>query len=86
MDIQIANLSFNIIDSDLEKLFCAYGKVGFVIIVRDLKNGRSKGIAFVEMPVQSQAEQAVKALHKMEIDGKKILVREIAYKPGEFNN
>jgi RNA recognition motif-containing protein len=86
MNIQVANLSFNIIDSDLEKLFSAYGQVGFVAIVRNLKNGRSKGIAFVEMPVQAQAEQAIMALHKMEIDGQKIVVREIVYKTGEFNN
>ena len=86
MNIHIYNLSLNIIEGDLSKLFSAYGDVSFVVIIRDQKNGRSKGNAFVEMPVQAQGEQAILALDHMEIDGQAITVREIEYKPGEFNN
>jgi RNA recognition motif-containing protein len=86
MNIHISNLSVNIIEGDLSKLFSAYGVVGFVVIVRDHLNGRSKGNAFVEMPVHSQGTQAIRALNKMEIDGMEINVREIEYKAGEFNN
>jgi RNA recognition motif-containing protein len=86
MNMHVTNLSLSIIDSDLSTLFAAYGVVSFVVIVRDIKNGRSRGIAFVEMPVQAQAQQAILGLHKMEIDGQKISVREIEYNPGEFNN
>jgi RNA recognition motif-containing protein len=50
------------------------------------KNGRSRGIAFVDMPVRAQAEPAVRALHHMEIDGQEISVREMQYRQGEFKN
>jgi len=86
MNIHVTNLSSNIMDDDLGKLFSAYGEVSFIAVVRDKINGRSKGNAFVEMPVQAQAEQAILALHHMEIDGQKISVHEVEYKAGEFNN
>ena len=86
MNIHVTNLSSNIMDDDLGKLFSAYGEVSFIAVVRDKNNGRSKGNAFVEMPVQAQAEQAILALHHMEIDGLKISVHEVEYKAGEFNN
>jgi RNA recognition motif-containing protein len=86
MDIHVTNLSLNIIEEDLDKLFSAYGHVGYVVIIRDKINGRSKGNAFVEMPVQMQGEQAILALNNMEIDGRHIAVRAIEYKAGEFNN
>lgn len=86
MNIHVSNLSLSIIESDLNRLFAAYGDVAFVVIVRDKKNGRSKGSAFVEMPQQTQGAQAIMALNNMEIDNQKISVREIEYKAGEFNN
>jgi RNA recognition motif-containing protein len=86
MNIHVANLSLNIIERDLDKLFAAYGQVGFVVIVRDKVNGRSMGSAFIEMPQQAEGEQAILALDQMEIDGQEISVREVKYKAGEFNN
>jgi RNA recognition motif-containing protein len=86
MDIHVTNLSQSVIAEDLKKLFSAYGSVGFVVIARDTKKGRSLGIAFIEMPNASQAQQAVMALHNMKLDGMSICVKEIEYRAGEFNN
>jgi RNA recognition motif-containing protein len=86
MNIHVSNLSLNIIDSDLRKLFSAYGEVTWASIARDRNNGRSKGNAFIEMPNDKQATQAILALHHTILDGKAISVTEIKYKPGEFNN
>ena len=86
MNIYITNLSVNVIDRDLGLLFSAYGIVGFAIVVRDPNNGRSRGIAFVDMPVRVQAEQAVRALHHMEIDGQEISVRELQDRPAASKN
>ncbi|HEV7620932.1 MAG TPA: RNA-binding protein [Flavisolibacter sp.] len=86
MNIYVSNLSLNIINSDLEKLFSIYGEVSRVAIVRNKINGRSKGSAIIEMPVEAQATQAIMALDQKTIDGKQISVSEIRYKPGEFNN
>ena len=86
MNLRVTNLSLNVGEGDLERLFSKYGEVGFVIIVRDKASGRSRGNAFVEMPVQAQAEQAIRALDQTEVDGQIISVYEIEYKAGEFNN
>lgn len=85
MNIHVDNLSLNIIEDDLQKLFAAYGSVVSVIIVRS-NNGRSKGAAFIDMPVHAQGKQAIAALNNMELDGKRITVHQIEYRPGEFNN
>lgn len=86
MNILVSNLSTNVIDDDLNKLFSVYGEVSFVVVIRDQKTGRSKGNAFVEMPQEMQGEQAILGLHKKEIDGSVVSVQEIEYKAGEFNN
>lgn len=86
MNILVSNLSANVIATDLVALFSTYGDVSFAAIVRDKKSGRSKGNAFLEMPHEAQGEQAIVALNHSLLDGMKILVQEIIYKPGEFNN
>ena len=86
MNILVSNLSANVIATDLVTLFSIYGEVSFAAIVRDKKSGRSKGNAFLEMPHEAQGEQAIVALNHSMVDGMKILVQEIIYKPGEFNN
>lgn len=86
MDIIVFNLSPNVINSDLLKLFAVYGQVSYVAIVRDPENGRSKGTAFLHMPHEAQGKQAVLALHHSALDGRRLTVQEVAYKAGEFNN
>lgn len=86
MNILVSNLSANIIGNDLVQLFSLYGEVSYAAVVRDKKSGRSKGNAFLEMPHEAEAEQAIVALNETLLDGKKITVQEIVYKPGEFNN
>lgn len=86
MNILISNLSVNINNDDLITLFSAFGKVSYAAVVREKKTGRSKGNAFLEMPYEAEGEQAVNALNRTLLDGKEIMVQEILYKAGEFNN
>jgi RNA recognition motif-containing protein len=86
MNILVSNLSSNIIADDLIAMFSVYGEVSYAAIVRDKKSGRSKGNAFLEMPHEAEGEQAIFALNHSVLDGMEILVQEIIYKPGEFNN
>ena len=86
MHILVSNLSVNVISDDLIQLFSRYGEVSFSAIVRDKKNGRSKGRAFIEMPYEAQGEQAISALNGTRLDGREISVQKIEGKAGEFNN
>jgi len=43
-------------------------------------------LCVIKSAAAPKAEQAILALNRMLLDGKKIVVQEVAYKPGEFNN
>ena len=81
MNIQVYNLSQNFRDADLRKLFAAFGIVNAAEIARDKLNGRSKGNALIEMPVEQEARQAIASLDQSLIDGKKISVSEYREPP-----
>jgi RNA recognition motif-containing protein len=86
MNILVSNLSVHIMQQDLVRLFSPFGQVSNVELLRDPASGQSRGNAFVEMPFDEQAGQAIKALDGALIDGKRISVRGVAYQAGEFNN
>jgi RNA recognition motif-containing protein len=81
MQLHISNLSLNIIETDLYKMFSRFGEVDNVKIVRDKLNNRSRGRAFVEMPVAKDAQMALLQLHHSESKGKRISVAEVGYQP-----
>lgn len=86
MNIHVSNLSMNLIDADLRKMFSAFGEVITAVIIRDKINGRSRGTAFVDMINDKHAAQAILNLNKSIIDGKRISVSEIEYSPSRYKN
>lgn len=76
MNIYVGNLSYNLTKEDLKTLFSDYGDVSEVNLITDKYSGKSKGFAFVEMPKQSEAEAAIKALNESAIKGRNIKVNQ----------
>jgi RNA recognition motif-containing protein len=76
MDILVNNISLNMSDADVRRLFSAYGIVDSAEVGRDKYNGRSKGNAHVNMPNAAQARQAIVSLDQTIMDGKRISVNE----------
>lgn len=76
MNIYVGNLDFDVNKNDLEKLFSEYGKVSEVKIIAEQFSGRSKGFGFVEMPDNSEADTAIKALNGMILKKKNIKVNQ----------
>ena len=74
MNIYVGNLSYNMTDDDLEKLFSAFGEVSESKIVIDRDTDRSKGFGFVEMPNQAEGDEAISQLDGKEVDGRVIKV------------
>jgi RNA recognition motif-containing protein len=74
MNIYVGNLSYKMTDNDLEKLFSSYGSVSASKIVIDRETGRSKGFGFVEMPNQSEGDEAIRQLDGKEVEGRNIKV------------
>jgi RNA recognition motif-containing protein len=75
MNIYIGNLSFSTTEDSLKSLFAEFGDVESVKIIKDRFSGRSKGFGFIEMPSNSEADQAIKALNGNRIDGSHLKVK-----------
>ena len=75
MNIYIGNLSFNTTEDTLKSLFTEFGDIESIKVIKDRFSGRSKGFGFIEMPSNSEADQAIKALNGNRIDGNHIKVK-----------
>ena len=75
MNIYIGNLSFSTTEDSLKSLFTQFGDVESVKIIKDRFSGRPKGFGFIEMPSNSEADKAIKALNGNRIDGSHITVK-----------
>ncbi len=76
MNIYVGNLPYTVSEEDLGNMFTQYGEVASVKLVMDMYSGRSKGFAFVEMPDNSQADTAIKALNKSRMHDREIKVNQ----------
>ena len=74
--IFVGNLAFSASEEEVRSLFEVHGAVESVSIVTDRDTGRSRGFAFVEMPDDDEAEQAIAALNGTDMGGRKLNVNE----------
>ena len=74
MNIYIGNLGPGITVDTLKAMFDEYGEVESCKIINDRRSGISRGFGFVEMPSNSEADQAIKNLNGKFIDGQNIKV------------
>ena len=72
--IYVGNLSFGTEEEGLKGAFQKFGEVGSVSIIVDRDTGRSNGFAFVELPDDENAMEAIKNLNGSVLDGRKIRV------------
>lgn len=76
MNIYIGNLAQDVTAEDLREAFEKFGHVESAKVIKDNYSGASKGFGFVEMPNNSEADTAIKALNGKEIKGTKIKISE----------
>ena len=81
MNLYVNNLHQSIIEADVHRLFAPYGEIDSVQLVRDKHSNRSRGSAFVCMPVEKQGNEALVQLDGRQVSGKTISVTEIRYDP-----
>lgn len=83
VEIYVGNLSYETSEDQLRKEFERFGKVKSARIISNRFSRKSKGFGFIEMPVRSEAEAAIKALHDKDIQGRKLRVNEARNKTHE---
>ena len=76
MNIYVGNLPYTITEDDLNEAFSEFGEVASVSIIKDKFSGQSKGFGFVEMPNDSDAEEAIKALNERDLKGRNLRVNQ----------
>ena len=74
MNIYVSNLSFHTTEEDLNNMFAKFGAVTSAKIIMDRESGRSRGFAFVEMPSEAEAKEAILGLNNKEIEGRSLSV------------
>jgi RNA recognition motif-containing protein len=74
MNLYVSNLGFQTSDSDLRKLFEAFGQVSSAKVITDRETGRSRGFGFVEMDNNTDANSAMTKLNGKEVDGRTLSV------------
>src|SRR4029077_3415565 len=72
----VGNMNFQTTESDLRELFAPFGQVTRIHMAMDRETGRARGFAFVEMPNDAEAAQAMTALDGKELSGRNLKVNE----------
>lgn len=75
-NIYVGNLSFQASEDEIRQAFAQFGEVSSVSIITDRETGRSRGFAFVEMPDDGQAKEAIDKVNLTEIHGRTVTVNE----------
>lgn len=76
MDIYVGNLPYSMDEQTLSNAFAEHGAVERVKIIEDRETGRSKGFAFVTMSDFKDAQNAIKAMNNVEMEGRPIKVNQ----------
>lgn len=79
--LYVGNLSYEVTDSTLAKLFEPFGTVESAQIIMDRDTNRSKGFGFVEMKTDEEAQAAITGLNGQESNGRNLTVNEARPKP-----
>ena len=75
MNIYVGNLDFKVSEEQILELFSKEGQVESAKLIKDSMSGRSKGFAFVEMPNDQEANQAIEHLNGQEYQGRAMVVK-----------
>ena len=76
LKLYVGNLSYETTNANLESLFSEFGEVRSAQVIMDRDTGRSKGFGFVEMQEANAGQEAIRALHEKEHQGRRLTVNE----------
>ncbi|MFZ5767008.1 MAG: RNA recognition motif domain-containing protein [Thermodesulfobacteriota bacterium] len=76
MNIYVGQLPYNVTEEELREIFAKFGEIASLSLIKDKFSGQSKGFGFVDMPNNSEADMAIKALNKTMLKGREIKVNQ----------
>ncbi|XP_075057069.1 cold-inducible RNA-binding protein B-like, partial [Mixophyes fleayi] len=78
----IGGLSFDT-EGNLEEVFCKYGLITEVVVVKDRETKRSRGFGFVTYENPEDAKDALQAMNGKSVDGRQIRVDQAGKSSGD---
>lgn len=76
MNIYVGQLPLSMTEEEVQEMFLQYGEVSSFKLIRDRFSGGSKGYGFIQMPNNSEADQAIKGLNRTMLNGREIKVNQ----------
>ncbi len=75
MNIYVGNLPYKVRNEQLRDAFEEFGEVLSAEVIVDRRSNRSKGYGFVRMDTESEAHEAIEALHRSDFYGRELRVQ-----------
>ncbi|KAM9329041.1 cold-inducible RNA-binding protein [Gastrophryne carolinensis] len=79
----VGGLSFDTDENSLEQVFCKYGQISEVVVVKDRETKRSRGFGFVTFESPDDAKDAMQAMNGKSVDGRQIRVDQAGKSSGD---
>ncbi len=76
MKLFVAGLPYDLYDEELEEIFEKFGTIASAKVAMDKETGKSRGFAFVDMPNETEAREAIEHLNDISLGKKPLVVKE----------
>ena len=75
MKLFVAGLPYDLFDDELVEIFEKFGTIASAKVAMDKETGKSKGFAFVDMPNDDEAKDAIENLNDISLGKKPLVVK-----------
>src|SRR5688500_8197426 len=75
MKLFVAGLPYDLYDDELIEIFEKFGKIASAKVAMDKETGKSRGFAFVDMPNDEEAKEAIEGLNDISLGKKPLVVK-----------
>ncbi len=82
MKLFVAGLPYDLFDDELVEIFEKFGTIASAKVAMDKETGKSKGFAFVDMPNDEEAKEAIEHLNDISLGKKPLIVKEAEDRKG----
>ena len=76
MKLFVAGLPYDLYDDELVEIFEKFGTIASAKVALDKETGKSRGFAFVDMPNEAEAKDAIENLNDISLGKKPLVVKE----------
>ena len=76
MKLFVAGLPYDLYDDELIEIFEKFGKIASAKVAIDKETGKSRGFAFVDMPNDEEAKEAIEHLNDISLGKKPLVVKQ----------